>query len=152
MDVFKEVNEMSASGISEFRIHLDFESRLVIFGSFDLDYYHDIEITFTGVQSIDCPVEIRWPQFYDPGPPGELRQFVIVDRWDDTHEIVARDVSVEIGKVYHFDHGQVLKPGERLAPWVKRRKTFWQEVGGFFGGLVRGKRASPSDASSAEKQ
>jgi hypothetical protein len=121
MDVFDEVNRRSASGESEFRILFRGDGRLVLIGSFDLDYYHDFEVTFHDVLESDCPEELRWPRFRDGGATGEHRRYVIEDD-EGRYEVVARDVSVEVGKVFHYDRGALLKPGERIAPWVGQKR------------------------------
>src|SRR4051812_46844608 len=108
-----EVNRLSASGVDEFRFESFDGSRLLVIGSFDLCYYHDIEMTFTEVEFIRCPTYLREPQFRDAGQKGDGRRFEI--RTDEgLFEIVAESVSVVIGKVYHYDRGEQLKAGERI--------------------------------------
>lgn len=38
---------------------------------------------------------------------------------DGTFEIIAESATIQMGKVYHYDRGVQLQPGERIAPWVK---------------------------------
>jgi hypothetical protein len=124
MGVFDEVNRMSAAGNSEFRVMTPGGGQLVLLGSFDLDYYHDIEVTFSGVLSSTAPEWMHWPRFAEgtATADAEHRRYAIEDD-DGRYEIVARDVAVEIGKVFHYDRGKLLQPGERIAPWVKRKKA-----------------------------
>lgn len=104
MGTFEEVNRLAASGMSEFRIQSYDGWRLLVVGSFDLCYYHDVEVTFTDIAHINCPTEFSWPTFSDAGPSPcrERRRFAI--RADDgVWEIIAKAVEVGIGKVYHHD-------------------------------------------------
>jgi hypothetical protein len=118
----EEVNRLSTGGVNEFRVESFAGTQLVVIGSFDLCYYHDIELTFTEVEFIHCPTYFREPQFQDAGRSGEGRRFEI--RTDEGRfEIVAESVSVVLGKVYHYDRGADLQPGERIAPWVKRENA-----------------------------
>jgi hypothetical protein len=117
-----DVNRLAASGMSEFRIQSYDGWRLVVVGSFDLCYYHDIEMTFTDVAHVNCPTAFYWPSFADAGKCQceccERRRFVI--RAEDAGwEIIAQTVKVEIGKVYHYDRGSQIQPGERIADRVK---------------------------------
>jgi hypothetical protein len=114
-DPFAEVNEMSASGISEFASSLADGERLILIGSFDLSYYHDVEVMFHGVRLSTCPADLRWPVFRE-GEPG---RYLIQDE-DGTYEVHAAGVSVQIGRVYYYDRGDLLKPGEQIAEWVQR--------------------------------
>jgi hypothetical protein len=117
--MFDEVNRLSANGIAEFRIGSFDGSQLLVIGSFDLSYYHDVELTFTEVEFIRCPTYFCEPHFRDAGKMGDGRQFEIKTD-EGLFEIIAECVSVVIGKVYHYDRGEELKDGERIADWVKR--------------------------------
>ena len=108
--MFDEVNQLSTDGVDEFGIDSFDGSRLVLIGSFDLSYYHDVEVTFTGVAFIRCPTYFREPNFREAGETEDGMRF----------EIVAASAAVAVGKVYHHDRGGKLQPGERIAPWVKR--------------------------------
>lgn len=117
--MFAEANRLSDGGVDEYRVlHAD-AARLVLIGSFDLSYYHDVEITFHRVHSSTCPEVFHGPRFREVGVEGDARVFGI-DHDEGSCRIVAREVSVEIGKVFHYDRGAALKPDERIAPWVKR--------------------------------
>ncbi len=113
MGTLEEVNRLAASGMSEFRI-LSYDGwRLLVVGSFDLCYYHDVELTFTDVAHINCPTDFHWPMFSDAGlsPCHERRRFAI--RADDGEwEVIAEAVEVAIDKVYHHDREQD-EPNER---------------------------------------
>jgi hypothetical protein len=114
MDVFAEVNHLSGSGHSEFRLLSETDGRLVLMGGFDLDYDHDVEVAFYGVVASTCPAELSWPLFRDAGAEGELRRYVIEDD-EGRYEVLARGVAVEMGKVFHHDPGARLRPRQRIA-------------------------------------
>jgi hypothetical protein len=121
-----DVNELALHH-SDFHI-LSFDGhRLVVVGSFDLCYYHGIELHFTEVAHVNCPVWFNGPEFSDEGRISdagcsidEPRRFVI-HTYEGRYEIIARHLEVLFGTVYYYDRGEQLMPGERIAPWVKRR-------------------------------
>ncbi len=115
--MFNEVNKFATN--AEFRIDSFDGSRLVLIGSFDLCYYHDVELTFTEVSFIRCPTYLREPQFREAGKTEGGTRFEIKTE-EGAFEIVAESAVVAAGKVYHYDRGSQLQPGERIAPWVKR--------------------------------
>ncbi|HEX8361568.1 MAG TPA: hypothetical protein VF613_15745 [Longimicrobium sp.] len=118
-DVFAEANRLSDAGIDEYRILNADTEELVLIGSFDLAYYHDVEIAFRGVRSTDCPETFHSPRFREDGGGADARVFEI-DHDEGSCRVVAHDVTIRIGKVYHYDRGASLAPGERIAPWVTR--------------------------------
>ena len=120
--MFDEVNQLAAAGLDEFRIESFDGSRLVVIGSFDLCYYHDVELSFTEVSFIRCPTRFREPAFREVGKTEDGRRFEI-RAGEEVFEIVAESVLVAVGKVYHYDRGDLLQPGERIASWVKRDRT-----------------------------
>lgn len=123
MATLGDVNNLLAACVDNFRLVSFDGSRLLVVVSFDLSYYHDVEVTFVAVESIRCPVYFTAERFCDAGPGGEngdSRRFEIIAD-GETYEIVARGVEVQLIKVYYYDRGKQLKPGERMAPWVKRR-------------------------------
>jgi hypothetical protein len=117
--MFDDVNRLSAAGIDEFRIDSFDGFRLVLIGSADLSYYHDVEVAFTDVGFIRCPTNFYEPRFRDAGKTDDGVRFEISTD-EGNFEIVAGTALVSVGKVYHYDRGDALQPGERIAPWVKR--------------------------------
>jgi hypothetical protein len=115
--MFDEVNKFAAN--AEFRIESFDGSRLVLIGSFDLCYYHDVEVTFTEAAFIRCPTYLREPKFREAGKTEDGMRFEITTD-EGTFEIAAESAAVGVGKVYHYDRGAQLQPGERIAAWVKR--------------------------------
>jgi len=120
-----EVNEL-AKYHSDFHIQSFDGHRLILVGSFDLCYYHAIELHFVEVGRIDCPVWFHSPQFVDerliqdPGSSiSEPRRYVI--QCDEgQYVVIARTLEIVLGTVFYYDRGDQLKPGERIAQWVKR--------------------------------
>ncbi len=75
---------------------------------------------------INLPVWFDRPEFADEGPVSDPwsgvekpRRFVIRAA-DGRHEVIAEGVEVVVGTVYYYDRGTQLRPGERIATWVKR--------------------------------
>ena len=123
MPILDDVNELSHHGIDEFRIDSYDSCRLVIVGSFDLGYYHDVEITFTEVDFIRCATNFMQPMFRDAGVAEDNCRRYEITTDDVTHEIMAESVAINFGKVFYYDRGADLKPGERIADWVQRENT-----------------------------
>ena len=86
--MFDEVNQLSTDGVDEFRIDAYDGSRLVLIGSFDLCYYHDVEVTFTEVAFIRCPTYFGVPKFRTAGTTDNGTRF----------EIATDEGTFEIGK------------------------------------------------------
>jgi hypothetical protein len=126
MGKLEEVNRLASSGMSEFRIESYDGLRLLLVGSFDLCYYHDIELAFTDVAHINLPTEFYEPEFADVGQCQcdccKRRRFAVRAE-GSVWEVIAQAVDVVIGKVYHYDRGDELKPGERIADWVPRKQV-----------------------------
>ncbi len=118
MASLEELNEL-ARGATDFRIQSFDSSKLLIIGSFDLCYYHDIELAFSEVSFIRCPVYFDNPVFSDSDSASGGRRFII-NTDEGQFEIVADAWNATIGKVYHYDHGHQLQPGERIADWIHR--------------------------------
>lgn len=120
-----ELNEV-AKGHTDFHV-LSFDGhRLVVVGSFDLCYYHGVEVHFISVDRMNLPVWFNCPEFIDEGPVSDPssgvenpRRFAIFAD-DGRHEVIAEGVEVVVGMVYYYDRGTHLQPGERIAPWVER--------------------------------
>jgi hypothetical protein len=105
-----DANRLLKSGVDSYHLRSFDGHQLVLVGSFDLCYYHDVELTFSGVESIRCPVYLTAEGFRDVGPGGEdghCRRFEIAAD-DGPHEIVAESVAVELVKVYYYDRDESL--------------------------------------------
>ena len=98
--MFDEVNRLSTGGMVEFRFDSFDGSRLVVIGSFDLCYYHNVELVFTEVAFIRCPTSFYEPQFRNAGTAEEGTRFEIkID--EGVFEIIAESAAVRLGTVYH---------------------------------------------------
>ena len=95
-DPLRRVNELSTSGVSEWQSLLDGDT-LYLAGSFDLTYYRDVQLVFTGVSRSDVPPELRWPVFDAPVPIGGDVRYAIRDD-EGAYEVVARALEVRIGR------------------------------------------------------
>lgn len=98
-------------------------STLRIVGSFDLSYYHEIEILFVEVHSLDTAtffmVDNQKPAFFLDGREEEGAHFVILDDEGNRHRIVCEFIETRIGTVRYFDD-----EGRRLPPTGKSLWTF----------------------------
>ena len=126
MTTLLEVNEL-AKGHTDFHMQSFDGYRLVLVGSFDLCYYHYIELHFTEVAHVDCPVWFYSPEFHDEGliddagsSVCEPRRFTI-ETCEGKYQIIAKNLEVALGWVYYYDRSEPLQSGERIAPWVNRR-------------------------------
>jgi hypothetical protein len=120
-----DVNALLPSWVDNYHLQAFDGWRLLVVGSFDLSYYHDVELTFAGVESIRCPVYFTAKGFRDADPGGEggtCRRFEIAAD-GGPFEIVAASVAVELVKVYYYNCGELLRPGERIAEWVRGLPT-----------------------------
>lgn len=99
---------------------------LTIVGSFDLCYYHGVELHFVEVSHIECPVWFHSPKFADEELTHDTTSSITKPRRylirsdEGLHQIVASSLEIAVGTVYYYDRGASLKPGERIATWVKR--------------------------------
>lgn len=117
--MFDEVNRLASGSLCDFRLYTYDGSRLVVVGSSDLCYYHNVEITFTDVASINCPAFFHDPIFREGRKRDGNRVFRITTpegRW----EITADDVSVEWVTVYYYPLGSQRLPSELIAAHVRR--------------------------------
>ncbi|NUU06421.1 hypothetical protein [Leifsonia sp. C5G2] len=118
MTTFAELTSV-AEYHSDFHVQTFDGENLLIVGSFDLSYYHYIEIRFFDVQSVNCATWFHTPIFREPTSSGRFA--FQADGCE--FEIVAARAQITLGMVYHYDRGTQLLPGERIAPWVKLSDT-----------------------------
>ena len=136
-EVKKKLSDLQAndtfSGINDLYIYNCDPGKLVIAGSFDFSYYHNIEIKFTDVSFISCPgggfhadvirlanetekAEIRKYSyghcdghifcFEEKEPPAKFY-------------VVADDIDFQVKTVYYYKR-ENLKENETIADWVKQ--------------------------------
>ncbi|WP_417397369.1 hypothetical protein [Gimesia chilikensis] len=138
MDVFKRINEIvEKTNIDDFRIESYTGSNLLITGSFDFAYYHEVEVEFREVLYLSLPV-LFWNPHFRLASVDEIkavRKFIAVgDRHtvfcieaesDVSFEkipfyVVAESVRLREGTVYYYER-EHLEENERIADWVKRK-------------------------------
>ena len=123
---------VSNSNHAEFSIRA-YDGDLLLLGSFDLAYYHTIELEFRDVLFINFPTfqlgalhfaiadsDARSAHAHLDLDDNEIL-FEITDDpgfSDQRYYIVASKLLVREGMVYHYQRDN-LKDGERIAPWVK---------------------------------
>lgn len=117
---------------------------LIILGSFDFSYYHQVEIVFYGVKAHTLHHEAYWPDHWSKPqlellsqadekavinqlgwPPADEMHLFAFNRGshgDERYYILAEGLSWYIGTVFHYDREaqEELKPGERVAYWVNK--------------------------------
>lgn len=102
------------------------DERLVILGSYDLSYYHDVEIVFEEVRYICCPIRLDSPRFRpadeaerrialekageNADPDGDIHVISIDEEGSrkGQHFIIASDVSFRFEKVLHYVNDDVM--------------------------------------------
>lgn len=133
-EILKKLNhELSKTNISDFYIY-DYSSRpsLILAGSFDFSYYHNIEITFNEVSFVTCPGGIFTVDLFRLATPDEvtrLNEFTY--GYNDTQAICLEDttfkttffisaaeVNYKFQNVYYYKRTP-LAENERIADWVK---------------------------------
>lgn len=104
---------------------------IILAGSFDFCYYHDVEVKFLQVEFICCPNQIIADKFriatkeevlelhqYMRGYENNGLVFCMEDTFTkDKYYIVAHGIEVKWGTVYYYKRDN-LQPGERIADWV----------------------------------
>ena len=124
---------LEGSNLSEFALWSPAAGELLLMGSDDLAYYHQVEIHYHGVEYADAPASFWKPRFRE-ATEQETHQFrmgegagtraklhVIEDSADGavaTYLVAVERCALAIGMVYHYNRPS-LQPGERLAPWVR---------------------------------
>ncbi len=131
--VFHMLDELREStNTCDFEVLSFSDARLFIIGSFDLDYYHEVEIAFEDVVYIELPTYFNRPALRAATPeeanayaylgldPTEYLYVIEEDPYVDSRKyyVAARSVSARKCMVYHYRREE-LKDGEEIAPWVK---------------------------------
>jgi hypothetical protein len=106
--------------------------QLVLAGSFDFSYYHNVEITFSEVEFILCPGTIFNVELFRLATEEEIAQlnsimygyernstvFCLENEFEQQRfYIVAKQMTYHFGMVYYYDRPN-LQPGERIAEFV----------------------------------
>ena len=116
------VNEIASWDYTLSRID---DHTLLILGSNDFDYYHHVELELRGVTFCDLPEEFSHAEFKLVNRTrGRIDIAVAAEPKSDIgmhqYSIRTAELSARIGTVYYYDRKE-LKPGERIATWVKRQ-------------------------------
>lgn len=136
MAIFERVNQIiKTTNTTDFRVHSYDGVNLVLTGSFDFAYYHEVEVEFREVAYISLPSCFENPNFRI-GTPEEIeavRKVIALEKEDIVYcveaetscsteklpfFIVAEDVTVREGKVFYYER-ENLKEGERIMAGVK---------------------------------
>ncbi|GAB5517712.1 hypothetical protein [Rhodopirellula baltica] len=118
---------------SDFQLQSFNSVNALLIGSFDLCYYHEIELEFHEVSYINLPtIGLCSPRFaIAESNIRTAHAYLELDDTDILFEIIndpdfsgqryyiaAENLTVREGLVYHYQRDE-LKDGERIAPWVK---------------------------------
>ena len=120
LDQIARINEL---GLWDFTLSRAEGQTVRILGSNDFDYYHVLELELRGVTFCDLPDEFSHAEFALRSEDGELNISVVAEPHLEIgmreFSIHAAEMFVRTGTVYYYDR-ENLRPGERLAAWVRR--------------------------------
>jgi hypothetical protein len=118
------------------------DKAVIVIGSFDFSYYHQIEIVFFETLSHTISSQSIWSDHWDKAQltliQGIVRHEVLAKHQlsddeslhvfafnigsfgDEQYYIIAKGISIKLGVVFHYDRAQqeALKSDERVAYWV----------------------------------
>ncbi|GMQ64248.1 hypothetical protein [Vallitalea maricola] len=130
--VLKNFNEkLSNTNINDFYIINQDMFSLTLAGSFDSDYYHDVEVKFLDVEFICCPNHFTADSFriateneiYKLGEVTNIKDseglaICMEDTsWGDKYYMIAHSIEVSWGTVFYYMR-ENLGEGQRIANWV----------------------------------
>jgi len=136
MNTVKRINEIIKTRNSfDFILNEKGADKLILTGSFDFSYYHDIELIFHGVSYHSLADNFYAPNFRKATnlEVSELKKTTAIATKQtayciqaETHDhlqkqcfyIVADSVTINEGRVYYY-HRKNLKPEESIASWAK---------------------------------
>ena len=136
MSEFSRINEIpETTNTTDFRIQSFDSVNLLLTGSFDFSYYHEVEVKFQEVSYISLPADFSHPHFRraDEAEIASIRKIVALESEDIVFcieaetsgsldrlpfYVVAEKMTVTEGTVYYYEP-ETLKAGERIASWVK---------------------------------
>jgi hypothetical protein len=136
MSAIERLNEIvKTTNTTDFRIQSYDSVNLMLTGSFDFCYYHEVELVFSEVSYISLPSHF-WNPFIRMATDAEIaaiRAIIAIDETESVYcieaetgasleklpfYIVAESVSIKEGLVYYYAR-ENLEVGERIASWVK---------------------------------
>ena len=126
---------IETNNTNDFRIQSYRNNLLVLVGSFDLFYYHTVEIEFEGVSYISLPTEFYQPKFRwaKASEIQFMRQLIAIEVEEKVYcieaettssikklpfYIVATTMNIKQEKVF-YHHRANLQPGEKVANWIE---------------------------------
>ena len=137
MDTFEQLNRIPReTNTTDFRIDSYNGENLLITGSFDFCYYHEIEVDFKEVEYVNLPASFFNPKFsmanlaeqkivrVQAGLDNAITIYKIeaetgLSEGSLSFYVAAMQVEIREGTVYYYERDN-LKEGERIAHWVKR--------------------------------
>jgi hypothetical protein len=135
MNNFDEINRIAQeTNTTDYCIHSYENDDLLILGSFDFSYYHQVEVLFENVKYFDIATWFSYPYFRQATSKemknirsqnlieAEDKVFCIEAETENSMDrtaffIVAEKMTVRPGMVYYYERKN-LKEGERIADWV----------------------------------
>jgi len=135
MNEFDRLNELvKTTNTVDFRIQSYDAVNLILTGSFDFCYYHEVEVTFHEVSYISLPADFSYPTLRKAAHEEIVRiaKFITVNSEETVFcieaetsssleklpfYVVAEGISLKEGIVFYYER-EDLKEGERIAPWV----------------------------------
>ena len=133
-EVFELLEELAKkSGINDFMIDRFDGCTLRLTGSFDLGYYHEVEVEFDGVDYMHLPTYFSYPRIYlikvkaapeNSVPSLPIRDYGIFEDGEGDIQYHVRAFSVRARRcmVYHYDRSP-LEAGEELSDAMKSKKA-----------------------------
>jgi hypothetical protein len=139
MSEFNRINEIvETTNTTDFRIQSYDSANLLVTGSFDFCYYHEVEVEFRAVSYISLPSDFNSPNFrrVSTHEIESIRKLIALEPEDIVYcieagtscsivklpfYIVAESVTVREGLVFYYER-ENLKEGERIAAWVQQRR------------------------------
>ena len=115
---------------------------IVVLGSFDFSYYHQVEIVFFDTIAHTIDTEYRWSDHWDKDQlclltTADRKKILITNGIEDDssihvfafnigsfsdeqYYIIAKGISIKMGIVFHYDRAaqEPLQENERVAYWV----------------------------------
>jgi hypothetical protein len=138
MSEFDRINEIvETSNTTDFRVQSYDSVNLLITGSFDFCYYHEVEVEFKEVSYISLPSNFNCPRFHIASAHEieSIRKLIALESEDIVYcieaetscsitklpfYIVAKGATVREGLVFYYER-ENLKEGERIAAWVQQQ-------------------------------
>lgn len=126
--IVERLNELLSSWIEQYSVLEQEDTRLLLAGSFDSCYYHNLELEFTGLLFCDCPEYMRAQSFrlVEGEEKARLAEhygfaedgLVLCITYSQREFFLAfRSLILREGTVFYYPR-ENLKPGERVASWV----------------------------------